>query len=802
MIDTIENPDMTSSRADAPVSGSSRSIASIDPLAPIGRIVSRSLSALLLFAVVLAGAVGLAPDVAQAQTISSIQVEGNRRVDDDTVRSYVTLSPGQRYSEAAASESVKLLFQTGLFEDVTIGMSSTRLVVTVVEAALINRVVFEGNKRLEDAMLAAEVESQPRGMLTRAKVQRDTQRLLQIYRRIGRFGARVEPKIIDLPDNRVNLIFEIDESEKTAISRINFVGNIAFSDPQLREVVTSRQQNWLSWLRTTDIYDPERLEADQELLRRHYLKSGYADFRVISAVAELDRERNVFFITITVEEGERYDFGFIEIESNVPDIDPEALRGMVRTREGRIYNAELVEKTSEELTIELAKSGYAFAQIRPRADRDAANLTIGITYVVDEGQRAYVERINIRGNTRTLDSVIRREFDFAEGDPYNRVLVDRARRRLLGLRYFEQVQITNEPGSTADRVIVNVDVVEQPTGEFSVGAGFSSSSGFLANMSIGERNFLGRGQKVNFGVGVGEDSQTFDFGFTEPYFMGRRVSAGFDVFARTYDASDNTEYDRSDIGGKLRLGLPLNENLRLNLSYSLFQRDISNVTTTGPNMASQAIILSQGEKIYSIGAYEFVYSTLDNAGRPRNGVIAKFGQELAGIGGDVNYIKTEASITHFHEVRPRLVTMLQLKGRHIEGWDGDRVFPVDAGVGSTIRGFESNGIGPRDQGTDDSIGGKVFVSATAELQFPIPVIPDDLGFSAALFADAAILHDSDFGVADGVTLQDDSSIRSSVGFSILWDSPFGLLRGDVGIPVSKEDYDKTQVFRFGAGTRF
>ncbi|MCB1473130.1 MAG: outer membrane protein assembly factor BamA [Rhodobiaceae bacterium] len=753
---------------------------------------ARFVTTCLMLLALVAGAVSLSPASAAAQTISAIDVEGNRRVDDDTVRSYVTISPGQRYSEYAASESVKALFQTGLFEDVTIGMRSTRLVVTVVEAALINRVVFEGNKRLEDAVLAAEIESQPRGMLTRAKVQRDTQRLLQLYRAIGRFGARVEPKIIDLPDNRVNLVFEIDESEKTSIARINFVGNVAFSDPQLRDVITSRQQSWLSWLKTTDIYSPERLEVDQEMLRRHYLKNGYADFRVISAVADLDRERNVFYITITVEEGERYSFGMVEVESNVPDVDPESLRGIVMTREGRIYNAELVEKTTEELTIELAKSGYAFAQVRPRGDRDAASLTIGITYVIDEGQRAYVERINIRGNTRTLDSVIRREFDFAEGDPYNRVLVDRARRRLVALQYFEKVSITNEPGSSPDRVIVNVDVIEQPTGEFSVGAGYSTASGVMASLSIGERNFLGRGQKVNFAVGVGESKQTYEFGFTEPYFMGRRLSAGFDVYSREYKKSDNYDYNRSDLGGNIRFGLPLNENLRLNLTYQLFQREI---TDPGPT-ASTVIVSSVGTYLYSIGGYEFVYSTLDNPVRPRNGVIAKFGQDLAGLGGDVHYISTEASISHFHEIRPRLVSMLQAKGRYITGWDGDAVLPMDAGL-STIRGFES--MGPRDATSGDALGGKFYAQATAELQFPLPVLPQDLGFSAAVFAEAAVLTGSD---ATGITLQDDSSIRSSAGFSILWDSPFGLLRGDVGFPITKEDYDKTQLFHFGAGTRF
>ncbi len=801
MVVKIENPDMTllSTTAGAIQDPEAVGQSSISrPQRVLTAWIARVLALTMLFVGVSAAGVTVAPAVASAVVISSVDVEGNRRVEDDTVRSYVTMAPGDTYTEAKANDSLKLLFQTGLFEDVSIDLRGRRLVVVVVENPIINRVVFEGNRRLEDGVLASEVESQPRGMLTRARVQRDTQRLLQIYRRVGRFGATVEPKIISLSDNRVNLVFEISEAEKTSVVRIDFVGNAAFSDQALRDVITTRQRNWLSWFRTTDIYDPDRLEADKELLRRHYLKFGYADVVVVSAVADLDRERNEFYVTFSIEEGPQYRFGLIDIESNVPDIDPETLRRLVKTREGRRYNAELVEKTAEELTIELSKSGYAFAQVRPRGDRDPSGLTIGVTYVVEEGQRTYVERINIRGNTRTLDSVIRRQFDFAEGDPYNRVLVDRARRRLLALRFFEQVRITNEPGSTPDRTVVNVDVVEQPTGEFSVGAGYSSSSGALANLSISERNFLGRGQRVAVGLGIGEDSQTFNFGFTEPHFMGRRVSAGFDVFAREFENNDNTSYDREEVGGNINFGLPLNDDLRLNVSFQIFERTIDDVQPG----SSVAIASAAGTFLYSIGSYEFVYSTLDNPQRPRSGVIFRAGQDFAGLGGDVNFVRSEASVSHFYELRPQLVTMLRLRGGHVTGWDGDSVLPIDAFRlgGETIRGFDSAGFGPRDAITGDALGGKVFFAATAELQFPLPVLPPDLGFSAAVFVDAGTLYDTD--PVAGVTVQDESSIRSSAGFSILWESPFGLLRGDVGFAMTKEPFDDTQVFRFGGGTRF
>ncbi|WP_244444298.1 outer membrane protein assembly factor BamA [Lutibaculum baratangense] len=818
-----------------------------------------------------AGGQLLGVSTAHAQTIRSIAVEGNRRVEDDTVRSYISLQPGQAYSEAGASESIRTLFNTGLFSDVRLTMRGSTLVVNVEENPIINIVSFEGNEKFKDDVLTSEIESQPRSVLTRAKIQNDTQRVLQLYRRAGRFDATVEPKVIDLPDNRVNVVFEVQEGRKTSVSRINFIGNKAFSDSALRDVISTSEKNWLSWLKTSDIYDPERLDADQELLRTHYMKNGYADFQVVSAVAELDRERNAFFITITVDEGPLYRFGNVDVEAYVPDVDPQSLRGEILTKSGAVYNAELVDKTLEQMTLELAKSGYAFAQVRPRGDRDYSAQTISLTYVVEEGARAYVERINIRGNTRTLDRVIRREFDFAEGDAYNVVLLDRAKRRLEALRYFKTVNITREPGSAPDRIVINVEVEEQPTGELSLGGGYSTSDGFLADVSITERNLLGRGQQLRVAGAMGERTQSVDVSFTEPYFLGRRLAAGIDGFYRYREYDDNSTYESKTVGGGLRLGFQLTENLSMITRYRLYQNEITiehplddgnlcypvstnadgtinyNAGCTLPGdqdptrayynpEASIALKLAEGRRLYSVIGYDLVYSDLDSMARPTRGFYGKFSNDIAGLGGDAEWVKAEIEGRYYHPIHNQIVGMLKLRGGVIEGWGDDDVLITDTffGTSNLVRGFGNSGWGPRDLtpgGQRDAIGGTVYAAATAEVQFPIPFVPSDLGFRGALFADAGVLTRPGFtgnpttglpggagylleceGInADGSGVVpaaatgcyvDDASIRASVGVSVLWDSPFGPLRADVGYAVLKEDYDDEQVFRFGAGKQF
>ena len=534
-----------------------------------------------LCAAMLAGLMGLgaglaAPDIAYAQTAAAaIQVQGNKRVDADTIRGYFNLKPGDKLDAAKIDEGLKALYATGMFEDVRISQAGGRVIVTVAENPVINRVAFEGNRKVKDEQLVAEVQSKARSPLSRPMVQADVQRIIEIYRRGGRFDVRVEPKIIDRPNSRVDLVFEIKEGERTTVRRIAFIGNKAFGDWKLKDVITTGQTNWLSFLKNNDVYDPDRVNADQELLRRFYLKNGYADFRIISANVVNDPGASGFVLTFTVDEGEQYRFGTIDVLSNVRAVDAATLRGKVRGSTGAVYNAELVEKSMEEITIELAKRGYAFSQVRPRGDRDFANRRINVLYTVEEGPRVYVERINVRGNTRTRDYVVRREIDLFEGDAYNRAFVDRAERKLKNLGYFKTVKITNEPGSAADRVIVNVDVEEQMTGEFSVAGGYSTSDGLIGEVSVGERNFLGRGQVVRLSASYGQLSRGAEFSFTEPYFMGYQVSAGFDLFTKVTDQSTYYSYSNRVTGGTLRSGFYLRDDLTLGLRYSLFQRDIT-----------------------------------------------------------------------------------------------------------------------------------------------------------------------------------------------------------------------------------
>jgi outer membrane protein insertion porin family len=798
------------------------------------RILKRGTALLFAAFMILAlpdGGETLGPRAAVAQTIQAVVVEGNRRVDDETVRAYVTLSPGQAYSAFEANESLNALFATGLFSDVRLQMRGNQLVVTVEENPIINAVAFEGNRELKNDSLRQVVESEPRGVLTRARVQNDVVRILQSYRRAGRFNARVEPQIIDLPENRVNLVFEIHEGDKTSVQRINFIGNQAFSNRNLRDVITTSERNWLSWLKSSDIYDPERLEADKELLRRHYLKNGYADFRVVSAVADFDRERNGFFITFTVDEGERYRVGTVDVESYVHDVDPETLRRLVRTRSGDIYNAEDVDASLEEMTFELANRGYAFAQVRPRGQRDFETNTISLTYVVEEGPRVYVERINIRGNTRTLDSVIRREFDFVEGDAYNAVMVDRAKRRLEDLRYFESVDITREPGSAPDRVVLNVAVKEEPTGEISLGGGYSTADGWLADVSVTERNLLGRGHILRVGGTLGQRTRGADFSFTEPYFLGRRLSAGVDAFYRETDYTGTRfgSYRSETIGGGVRFGFNLTENLEMLTRYQLYQTEVE--ADFAPNVIppSLPIQATLGKRLYSVAGYDLVYSTIDSYTRPSDGLYLRFSQNVAGLGGDVKFIRSEAEGRYYNEIVPDLIGMLQVRGGHITGWGGQEVLVTDSFQhgGEVIRGFAASGYGPRSLAPgfqQDALGGKIYAAATAELQFPFPLLPEELGFSAAVFADAGVLFDvgrtgtpaigflpecvsttGRAGVApdgSGNCYVDDTDLRASVGVSVLWNSPFGPLRADVGYAVLKNDYDRTQVLRFGTSRQF
>ncbi len=519
--------------------------------------------------------IGLAPVVASAAPgATQLVVEGNRRVDADTIRQYFKAGPGEHLDADKINAGIKALYASGLFQDIHVTTQGDRVIVTVVEAAVIDRLVFQGNHRMKDEQLQGEIQSKARGALSRAAVQADTERIVEIYQRNGRFDVTVTPQIIDRPNNRVDLIFKISEGEKTGVKEIVFVGNKAYSGWRLKEVIKTNISNWLSFLQTTDVYDPDRIEADRDLIRRFYLKHGYADVQVVSATGEYDPARKGFVITFTIEEGSQYHFGATEVQSNVRAVDANSLRSILLAHKGDVYNGESVEKTVENLTIEMARRGYPFGTVRPRGDRNAETRTVGVTFVVDEGTRAYIERINIRGNTRTRDYVIRRELDINEGDPYNRALVDRAERRIKNLNFFKSVKITNEPGSAPDRVVLNIDLVEQSTGDFSVMGGYSTAQGWMVEATVSERNLLGTGRFAKVTATYGEYIRSAGVSFVEPYFLDQRIGAGVDLFAKETLANSYFSYGTESIGGTLKFGIPLREDFSLQLRYSLYTQSI------------------------------------------------------------------------------------------------------------------------------------------------------------------------------------------------------------------------------------
>src|SRR5436190_11357967 len=665
---------------------------------------------------------------AQAATIREIRVAGNRRVEPEMVRSYLKFNVGDVYDPGKVDQSIKSLFATSLFSDVRIDREPTGVLVTVVENPVINQVAFEGNSEADKDTLLAEVQLKPRSVFTRARAQADVQRILDVYRRQGRFAAVVDPKLIELDNNRVNVVFEINEGAATKVKAINFIGNRAFTDSQLRDIITTTQSSLFDFIKGTNIYDPDRLSLDRELLRQYYLRNGYADARIVSAGAELDRDGSGFYITFVIDEGEVFKFGTVEIESSVAGVEPKKLYGELFSVGGTTFNQSQLDKSVERLTLTVSEQGLPFARVRPRAARDAAGRIINVTYLVDEGPHIYIERINVIGNVRTRDYVIRREFRLAEGDAFNPQMVDKAKKRLQGLGFFKTVEIKRRPGSAPDRVILDVELVEQSTGELSFGAGYSTSEGLIGDVTISERNLLGRGQYLRLRLSGSAQRQQIDLSFTEPRFLDRNLAAGFDLFHKLTQVSTYQQFATRTTGASLRIGFPITEK-------SAF------------------------------------------VGRA--------------IGG------------------------------HIEGWGGQDVRLLDLYYkgGETIRGFYMSGFGPRDTLTIDAVGGDTFWSTTAELRFPFPLLPDDLGMSGAVFADAGSLFgagasvkklENSCGTApdpvtltwQGVCLADSAAIRASVGFGILWNSPLGPLRLDIAKALLKESYDKEQLIRFGASTRF
>jgi outer membrane protein insertion porin family len=756
-----------------------------------------------------------AATVASAETapvIREIKVTGTKRLEPETVKAHLKLALGERYDAYKADDSVKALFATGLFSDVHIKLEGSTVTVSVAENPLVNRVVFEGNKDIKSETLAQEVQTKPRGPLARARVQTDVQRILDRYRREGYFAAQADPKIIELDQGRADLVFEIQEGPQTKVAGITFIGNRSFSDAELRGVVSTSETGLLDFLKSGTVYDPDRVNADRELLRRFYLKNGFADMHIASAIADTDKEGNGFFLTFSIKEGPRYTFGALELEVTLRGLKAESLRSRIPGQPGDVFNAELVEKTVEKLTLAVAQEGQPFGQVRPRIERDPVRRTIAVTYAVEQGRHVFIGRIDIAGNRRTLDAVIRREFRIAEGDAYNKALVEAARQRLMKLGYFKDVKIAKDAGPAPDRVNLTVAVQEEQTGVLGFSAGYSTAQGVIGDVTYTERNLMGTGQYLEVKLsGSMSGDGAFTVSWTEPRFLDRNLSFGIDAFVKNADHTAASGYlvagyEDFRVGGSLRLGLALSDNLTVGTNYTLMWENVYNVD---PN-ASLAVKQIQGTALISSVGYSSIYDTRDNKKKPASGFYIKSTQDLAGAGGDVNYIRSTADLRAYYPLTQDIVLAGRTMGGTIAGWGGQSVRVVDAFYkgGETIPGFAPAGLGPRDAATGDALGGTTFYSATAELRFPLPFIPQDLGLSGAVFTSAGTLFGTDAqkfaaayaaknGVPNTLAVQDTSSLRSSAGGSLVWDSPIGGLRVDFAGAITKAPFDKTQVVGFG-----
>ena len=738
----------------------------------------------------------------------TITVEGNRRVDAETVRSYFHPSTDGQYDVAARDMALKALIATGLFDKVTIDRVGNGLVVRVTEAKVLGRVAFEGNKKVKDADLTAAVQSKARGPLQRATVQGDVNRIVEAYKRVGRDDVSVVPEIIDRGSDRVDLVFTITEGKKTPVQKINFVGNHAFSNRQLNAIIKTSTSSMLSFFTGGDVYDPDRINEDREQIRLYYRSHGYADASVPDAHAEYDPAAKGFAVIFTIDEGQPYRFGKIDVACNVPGLDPQKLRSLVLVKDGASFDGGALDKTTDALAIEMAKLGYPFAHATPRMSRDAIAQRVDVTFMVEEGQHAYVERIEIHGNSRTRDYVIRREFDFGEGDPYNKTLIDRAERRLKNLNYFKTVKISTRPGSTPDRVILDVEAVDQSTGDFFVSGGYSTTDGWLAEVKVGDRNFYGTGNAVQATVSYGQYAQGGDLSFVNPALFGNHVSGGIDLFGRQAFASPYQSYGSNTYGGTLTLGTPISEQTTVQWRYSLYDQNV----TLDPSASSATVSLpvqqaaAAGRQLVSAAGDTVTYNTLDNNKLPTNGINSQLRQDIAGLGGDVRFLRTTEDVRYYKSLGGDLVGMVRAQGGYITGWGGQGVPLMNSFFGgpTIVRGFAPNGFGPRDLtpgSTMDNVGGSMYWATSAELQSAIPGVPKEYGLRASAFVDAGTVFGyggpTTFG-SQTVQVADRNVIRSSVGVGLTWASPFGALTASYAVPLSKASYDNVQPFNFSA----
>jgi outer membrane protein insertion porin family len=759
--------------------------------------------AVALLALLAPFSAALAQTMFGGNPIADIKIEGTQRIEPETVRSYMQLSVGDPFSPDRIDKALKNLFATGLFADVAFRREGDTLVVKVVENPIINQIAFEGNDFLDTKDLMNEIQEKPRTVLTQSRVQADVQRILNLYRRSGRFGATVDPKIIKLDQNRVNLVFEIKEGSRTEVRKISFVGNKSFSDSELRGVLVTTETAWYRFLITTDTYDPDRLQVDRDKLRDFYLQNGYIDFRVVSVVAELSPEQDAFYITFTVDEGERYKVGKVDVKTSLKDVDPDVLRSLVQVREGDWYDQRDVDKTVTELNSALGSQGYAFVDVQTRLDRDQKKHIVNITFSINEGPKVYVERIDIKGNVRTLDSVIRREFRLVEGDAFNSSKLQLTKQRLTNLGFFSNVDVKTLPGSTPDKTVVEVDVEEQSTGELSFGVGYSTSNGPLGLVRVTERNLLGKGQSLSLSTNLSFVTSNISLSFTDPYFLDKPITAGFDVYdtvtqnTNSTFGNSNIPYDEKDLGFALRAGYDVSQYLHHNIRYSLIQQTVSNVSSS----ASLAIQQQEGTNLNSLISNELLYDRRNNKNDPAEGFYIRYRNDISTEPGTLGYMGNRLGAGYYRPFDKSESIIGSISGEIGYLFDMPKQIPIIDSYelgGTTFRGFATAGIGPRDAATGDSLGGKEYAVGTVQVSFPVG-LPSEYQVRGHVFSDFGTLTDTD---ADIGTIEQCACLRASIGFGIIWKSPFGPLAVDFAYPVLKTSFDKTQVINFNVGTSF
>jgi len=764
----------------------------------------RACGLLIALAVLLLGCLAL--PLQAADTISAIEIKGNRTVEPDFVRSHVKLMPGSAYDAAKVSQSIKALFATGLFAHVTIDRRGTTLLVNVAENPIVSGVHLDGNAAVDKAKLEEQVQLKPRARYTEAKGHADAVRLREHYRRLGRLATTVEPSVTYQSDGRVEVTYVINEGAVTKVDAIRFAGNRALSEAQLRDVVSTSQSGWFDVLKSAAFYDPERIEQDKDLLRRHYLKQGFPDARVVGAEAVKNPQGTGYTITFTVEEGERFTFAPATVESSLRGADPDKLRDLVAVKPGNAYSQEAIEKSVEKMTLALSDQGMAFAQVKPMPKRDTEGHTIAIAFRVEEGPRIFVERIEIVGNKKTQDSVIRREFRVAEGDAVNGFLIESGRRRVQALGFFKSVALKRRAGSAPDKIVVTIEVVEQETINFGIGVGYSTSEGIVGDISIKENNLFGSGQSLGVKLSGSLVRLQAELGFTEPHLLGTNMAAGFDLFYKDVDYTQQASYMSQKIGGDLRLRYPLSDEWSAGVNYTFVRNTLYNVGDQASLAIKEAVpgfpnTTSSTYYTSSVG-YSLAYDTRDNKKRPTSGVYYTIAQDLAGVGGDVRYIRSVGELRAYYPVTDEITAVGRATGGMIGGWGGQDVRLLDLFNmgGESVRGFATAGIGPRDvlSANQDALGGKMFYATTAELLFQLPGVPQDLGLRGAVFADAGSLWGVNGTAATLPGLAGNTAApRASVGIGLAWDSPIGALRADYAIPLVKQPSDKTQPFSFG-----